>query len=223
MSIELSSITKDYNEYNSSTRVLEDVNLKLADGDSVSIIGRSGSGKSTLLHIMGLLDTPSCGDIFISGHCYSKASDRLKAEARRKLIGFVYQFHYLLLEFTVLENLTITQLISGASSSSAKQNAELLLKKLQLWDRRHSLASRLSGGEQQRIAVARALVNFPKIILADEPTGNLDETNSKIVADLLFNEAKERGASVVLVTHNSDLAKIADRSFILKNKTLNLV
>jgi len=191
--------------------VLQGAELDVFSGETVAIIGASGSGKSTLLHVLGGLDRPVSGEVRIGGHeLYRLREDDLSA-VRNSSIGFVFQFHHLLREFTVLENVLMPQLIGGKSKREANLRARELLSEVGLSDRLDHKPTQLSGGEQQRVAVARALANQPLALLADEPSGNLDPSTSERLHDLLFNVASEHGTAMVLVTHNMDLASRSDR------------
>ena len=185
------------------------------------MIGPSGSGKSTLLHIAGLLDTPSSGSVFINNiECSLTTSDREKTYLRRHFLGFVYQFHHLLQEFSVLENVMLPQIIIGKNNKTAKKNAMELLSLVKLQDKFLMSISQLSGGERQRVAIARSLIDCPSIVLADEPTGSLDNDTAFEVFSLLHEYAKEKNISVFLATHNHTLAKKADRIVQISSGTL---
>jgi lipoprotein-releasing system ATP-binding protein len=203
--------------------VLVDVDLDVHRGEVVAIVGASGTGKSTLLHLLGMLDTPTGGDISMLGRSYSEYSESEKDEIRNEKIGFVFQFHHLLREFTALENVMMPQLIKGVSERMARSRAEELLARVGLAGRMTHQPAQLSGGEQQRCAVARAVVNDPVVLLADEPSGNLDEMHSAQLHDLLFELARELETALVVVTHNRLLAERADRTLRLANGRLNPV
>jgi lipoprotein-releasing system ATP-binding protein len=191
--------------------VLKGVSFEARRGQVYAIVGPSGCGKSTLLYLFGLLDRPDAGEIWINGSVMSKSEDSARTAARGEHIGFVFQFHFLMLEFTALENVMMPMRKLGRLTSAEMENrAAELLGSVGLSDKMHRLGTHLSGGEQQRVAVARALANQPSIILADEPTGNLDVHNSAIVFDLLTRLAKENGQAVVLVTHNPEIANRCD-------------
>jgi lipoprotein-releasing system ATP-binding protein len=198
--------------------VLKGVDLKINPGETVAICGPSGVGKSTLLHLVGLMEESTSGMIELFNIKTNQLDSNFRAELRNKYIGFLFQFHYLMSDFTVLENLSIPIWIrDGYSDNSAKSNLQTLLYRLGLEQFVNRYPDELSGGEQQRVALARALVNEPKLILADEPTGNLDKNNGDIVAELLFSEAKKRNAILVIATHNLDLANRADRIIYLQD------
>lgn len=191
--------------------VLRGVSFEAQRGQVYAIVGPSGCGKSTLLYQLGLLDQPDGGTIWIGDEVMSNSSDELRTAARNRHIGFVFQFHFLMLEFSALENVTMPMRKMGRlSASEMEARAHHLLASVGLGEKTHRLGTQLSGGEQQRVAIARALANEPSIILADEPTGNLDQKNSTIVFDLLTRLAKENGQAIVLVTHNPDIAKRCD-------------
>ncbi|MCX8010906.1 MAG: ABC transporter ATP-binding protein [Ignavibacteria bacterium] len=197
--------------------VLKNISLEVIKGEIVVIVGASGAGKSTLLHILGALDRPNSGSVIIDNNEILKMRDEELAKFRNKNIGFVFQFHHLLQEFTSLENVMIPLLISGESFSNAEAKAKEAIEKVNLLERVNHKPAELSGGEQQRIAVARALVNNPKIILADEPSGNLDTKNSEALHQLIFDLRKELNQTFVIVTHNPELMKLADRVLEIKD------
>lgn len=208
--LELIGITKDYIQGTHCLEILNDLKLEIPKGKSVSIMGESGEGKSTLLQIMGLLDSKFAGNILFNGTSVKSLSEREKEKLRLNKIGFIYQYHHLLRDFSARENIAMSSLINGDNFDAALENADNLLKKVNLYDRRFHFPGKLSGGEQQRVAVLRALANNPDIILADEPTGNLDGKNSNIVIDLLLNLSKETKTSLVMVTHNKHIADLCD-------------
>ena len=201
--------------------VLRGVNLEIAEDDFVAIVGASGVGKSTLLHILGFLDTPSEGEVFFRGKSSKQFSDDQLAEIRAKNIGFVFQFHHLLPEFTALENVVIPQMIAGVSVGHARERAFELLEYLNIKERAHHRPAQLSGGEQQRVALARALANEPAILIADEPTGNLDDENSHRFMQLLTQIRSERRFAVILATHNFEIASYARRIYRLRGGKLH--
>ena len=203
---------KDIRKQFGDLEVLKGITLKVSEGEVVSIVGTSGAGKTTLLQILGTLDVESSGELQIGGENVSKLSRASLADFRNKNIGFVFQFHRLLPEFTALENVMMPAWIAGTSDLEAETRGRKLLKELGLHDRASHLPSELSGGEQQRIAVARALMNEPKILLADEPSGNLDSENAAILHDLFFDLRDKLGLTIIIVTHNEELASRADRS-----------
>ncbi|MCH7515461.1 MAG: ABC transporter ATP-binding protein [Bacteroidetes bacterium] len=200
-----------------SLEVLKGIDLHVQKGEIVSIVGVSGAGKSTLLHILGTLDNPDTGKILLSGKEITTLSNKRIAGFRNKHIGFVFQFHNLLPEFTALENVCIPGFIAGIKQEEVYRKGEELLEKLGLGPRKDHKPSELSGGEQTRTAVARALINNPDIIFADEPSGNLDSKNAKELYDLFLKLREEFGQTFVIVTHNPELAKLADRILEIKD------
>jgi lipoprotein-releasing system ATP-binding protein len=203
--------------------VLRGVDLDLQPGEIVGLIGPSGSGKSSLLHAAGLLEHPDAGRIVIEGRDCSDLGDRARTQVRLGAIGFVYQFHHLLQEFTALDNVALPQMIAGRSRAVARERAAELLTALGLAERMDHQPAQLSGGEQQRVAIARALANAPRLLLADEPTGNLDPATSGEVFDNLYALARSRGVAVLVATHNLELAKHMDRVVALKDGHLEVV
>lgn len=201
-------------------RVLRGVDLQLQRGETVSIVGPSGSGKSTLLHILGGLDLPSSGRIALGGRDLANLDDLELARVRNRYVGFVFQFHHLLRDFTALENVMMPQLIAGTPTAVARRRAEELLDQVGLADRSGHVPAKLSGGEQQRVATARALANEPPVLLADEPSGNLDLETSELLHDVLFDLVRDHGTAMVVVTHNSALAGRTDRILRLSSGVL---
>lgn len=191
--------------------ILNGVNLEIQQGELVAIIGASGAGKTSLLQILGTLDKPNSGEIYINNKAVHSMNDKELSRFRNSDIGFVFQFHHLLPEFTALENVTMPGLIKGSKTSEVKERAETLLKKLKVNHRAEHKPSEMSGGEQQRVAVARALINNPSVILADEPSGNLDSNNANDLHDLFVELKTEFNQTFVIVTHNRALADLADR------------
>jgi len=200
--------------------VLNGANLSLARGEVVALVGPSGAGKSTLLHIAGLLEFPDQGEVWLAGQACGKLSDERRTAIRRRDIGFVYQYHHLLPEFSALENVVLPQMIAGASRSKAEIRGKELLAKLNLAGREEHRPGQLSGGEQQRVAIARALANQPSLLLADEPTGNLDPQTAEIVFDQLIGLARDQGLAALVATHNPDLARRMDRVVTVKGGQL---
>lgn len=211
--IEVTSLNKNYG----TLQVLKNINLKIEDSSVVTIVGASGAGKSTLLHIIGTLDKPDNGKVLIDDTDLGALSDKELAAYRNKNIGFVFQFHHLLPEFTAEENVALPALIAGESHANAIKRAQELLDFLKLGDRLTHKPSQLSGGEQQRVAVARALANNPKLILADEPSGNLDTENARQLHQLFFDLRDQFHQTFVVVTHNPELAKMADKTIEIKD------
>ena len=212
----LSGISRSYQGTAGNLPVLRAVDLMVNAGELVALIGPSGSGKSTLLHIAGLLDSPQTGSITIVGTDASIANDAVRTRLRNRHIGFIYQFHNLLGELTAEENVMMPQQIAGVKKLDARTRAQALLARLGLDERVTHLPSQLSGGEQQRVAIARALANKPQLILADEPTGNLDPTTSESVTNLLLEVAREEGVAALIATHNMTLAKRLTRAVTLR-------
>ena len=218
--LELEDIRKTFFQGSTTLVVLNKANLKIQGGEMVGLIGPSGSGKSTLLQIAGLLENAEEGRVSILGVPMNKLDDNSRTKARGTDIGFVYQYHHLLAEFTALENIVLPQLISGKSKTQANNVANRLLASMQLSDRSTHRPARLSGGEQQRVAVARALANGPRLLLADEPTGNLDHDSAEQVFNLLVELVKKTGVAALIATHNPELAGKMDRVLRLENGIL---
>jgi len=200
-----------------SLEVLRGVDLEIKKGEVVSIVGPSGCGKSTLLHILGTLDKPDSGEIIINNSELSQLTGKRLASFRNKHIGFVFQFHHLLPEFTALENVCIPGWLAGKEKTEVKAKAEELLKMLGLASRNENKPNQLSGGEQQRVAVARALINNPDIVFADEPSGNLDSANAKELHQLFFDLRKQFNQTFLIVTHNEELSQLSDRTLHMKD------
>lgn len=207
----LKDIHRTFIQGENELKVLQGANLSIEKGEIVALTGPSGAGKSTLLHIAGLLESANSGTVAIMGSLAGDLSDAERTEIRRNTLGFVYQFHHLLPEFTALENVILPQMISGGTKVDAARKARLLLSRLGLAARLEHRPSELSGGEQQRVAIARAMANDPALLLADEPTGNLDQKTSSQVFDELVTLVKERGLSALIATHNIELAGKMDR------------
>ena len=216
----LKNINKTFRQGNEILEVLKDVNLDIRPKEVVALIGPSGSGKSTLLQIAGLLENPTDGEVYIDGENCTGNSDNVRTMLRRDYLGFVYQYHNLLPDFDAAENVIIPQLIAGVKYKEAADKAMWLLQRLGLNEREHHRPAELSGGEQQRVALARALANAPKLLLADEPTGNLDPNTSDNVFLTLLEVVKETGLSALIATHNIDLAHKMDRVVSLKDGRL---
>lgn len=211
------NIKKDYFDGSRILNVLKGIDLEIERGQSIAIVGTSGSGKSTLMHILGALDRPTTGDVELSGIAYSTRSDDELAKIRSAKVGFVFQFHHLLSEFSALENAMIPALIKGDNKNDARAKAELLLREVGLGDRLTHRPAKLSGGEQQRVALVRALINEPDIIFADEPTGNLDSKTSEEIVELLWKYTVKKDKSLVIVTHDQGIAMKAERKLHLKD------
>src|SRR5665647_587061 len=208
--IELKNLTKSYKN-GMEFRALDNANLKIEKGEFVAIVGPSGSGKSTLMHLIGLLDTPGSGTLLLDSNDVTKLSDKERSEMRNRMLGFVFQYHHLLPDFTALENVIMPLLIAGKNRKEAKAIAEKLLKEVGLEDRMDHRPGELSGGQNQRVAVARALSCSPAIVLGDEPTGNLDTKTGDMIYELLRRLNKDYNQTFIVVTHNEDLASKADR------------
>jgi lipoprotein-releasing system ATP-binding protein len=215
--LQLINIEKKFVQGSSELVILDKANLSIKKGEIVALVGPSGSGKSTLLHIAGLLDQVDGGQVIIDSKDYSEANDSERTNARRHHIGFVYQFHHLLPEFTALENIMIAQMLIGVSKKIATEHAMEFLEKLGLAKRAVHFPSELSGGEQQRIAIARALVNQPDLLLADEPTGNLDPATAEYVFALLLEVTRKLGLTALIATHNMQIASRMSRSVTMQN------
>ncbi len=219
--LELKNIHRHFIQGGKDLHILKGVNFTLNRGEVVTLVGASGSGKSTLLQIAGLLDGMIEGDVIIDGQTCTRLSDNKRTRIRRNDVGFIYQFHHLLPEFSALENVILPQIIAGISKSKARKGAAEMLEKLGLGSRIAHRPSELSGGEQQRVAIARALINRPKILLADEPTGNLDEATGNGVMNELLRLSREEGISALIATHNNQLARKMDRCVTLHNGLLS--
>lgn len=211
--INANGITKSYG----NLQVLKGVSLQVKKGEIVSITGASGAGKSTLLHILSTLDRPNQGEIIIDKIDTAKLDDKKISEFRNEKIGFVFQFHHLLPEFTALENICIPAFIAGKSQKEAQKKALQLLDLLKMTDRKDHKPGELSGGEQQRVAIARALVNDPAVIMADEPSGNLDSKNARQLHELFFSLRDILNQTILIVTHNEELAEMADRRIYMRD------
>ncbi|HEY6955994.1 MAG TPA: ABC transporter ATP-binding protein [Flavisolibacter sp.] len=208
---------KDIHKRYGPVEVLKGVDITINAGEIVSIVGPSGSGKSTLLHILGTLDKPDRGEVFLGNEAISGLQGNKLASFRNKHIGFVFQFHHLLPEFSALENVCIPGWLTSRNKNEVKKGAEELLRILGLTGRLENKPNQLSGGEQQRVAVARALINKPDIVFADEPTGNLDTANAKELHQLFFDLRKEFNQTFLIVTHNEELARLSDTTLTMKD------
>ncbi len=216
----LQNLRRTYKTDSESLTVLNGASLTLARGEIVALVAPSGSGKSTLLHLAGLLEKPDDGTITIEGRSTNNLTDTARTEIRLRTIGIVYQFHHLLAEFTALENVALPQMIAGKTKAAAQSRAISLLEKLGLAPRAHHLPGKLSGGEQQRVAIARALANAPALLLADEPTGNLDVATADIVFEELLRIVRGENVAALIATHNPDLAARMDRQLTLRDGKL---
>ncbi len=215
------NVTREFSTPEGIISVLKGINLSFKSGEMTAVTGESGVGKSTLLYILGGLDKPTKGDILFGGESILKKTQEELAKLRNKKIGFVFQQHYLFEDFNALENVMMPILVSGKSQKTAQEKAELLLEKVGLIDRKSHLPGQLSGGEQQRIAVARALANEPDIVLADEPSGNLDIKTGSKLHDLLLKLNDEKNTSFLIATHNRELAASCDRELVLCDGVIN--
>ncbi len=218
--LEAENIHKSFVSGNNMVAVLRGVDLKVRRGEMIAIVGASGSGKTTLLQILGTLDTPDRGRLLFEGRDLAAFNEAEISRHRNQNIGFIFQFHHLLLEFTVLENIMMPGLIQGQKKRTLKKQAQKILEQINFTDRGYHRCSELSGGEQQRVALARALVMQPAMLLADEPTGNLDSAGGQRIFDLLRDMSRSLSLSVVMVTHNLELARAMDRCLTLKNGVL---
>ncbi len=216
-SMRVENLFHSFSEANGTVQVLNGVSLEAKPGEITSIAGPSGCGKSTLLYLMGLLDRPDSGKVFMGDSEVQNLEDDERTKARNHFIGFVFQFHFLIKELSAIENISLPLLKLGKDEDSANQKANDLLSELGLESKAQRPAYKLSGGEQQRVAIARALANSPKYLLADEPTGNLDSSNSEGVFELLDRMAKQTGLSVILVTHNEKLADLSHRKYWMED------
>lgn len=217
------NICKQYSDASNTLQILNNVNFSISAGETVAILGASGSGKSTLLHILGTLDSPDSGDVFYNEQSLFTKSKRQQALFRNAELGFVYQFHHLLPEFSAAENVAMPLFIKGDNRQKSLVRAKELLARVGLQDRERHRPHQLSGGERQRVAIARALINQPAMIFADEPTGNLDDKNTASIYDLISDINKEFKTSFLLVTHDLQLAKKMDRIMYLENGQLRLM
>lgn len=215
--LELREVARRYRTEAGTLTVLEGASLTLAPGEIVALVAPSGTGKSTLLHLAGLLERPDGGEVFVDGRAGGTLSDDARTAIRRTTIGFVYQFHHLLPEFTAEENVVLPQMAAGVPRARARERALELLRSFGLEGRSHHRPGRLSGGEQQRVAIARALANSPRVLLADEPTGNLDVSTSGRVFNELLQAARSSGLAALIATHNPDLAQRMDRIVTLQD------
>lgn len=218
--VRINGLEKTYKTSSETLTILKDLNMNVKRGTKCVIVGKSGSGKSTLLNIIGGLDTASSGTVEIDGEMISSLGEDELTDYRQKFLGLIFQFHYLLKDFTALENVFLPSYMAGVSKKEAMEKAHALLCDVGLSDRTDHLPSELSGGERQRVAVARSLINDPELILADEPTGNLDPANAAVIGDLLFSMADKYKKTLILVTHDMNLAAKGDLRLFLKNGAL---
>jgi len=218
--LKIDSVHRSFKQGDKSLSILKGINLSLKPGELVALLGPSGSGKSTLLHLAGLLEKPNSGEIIVDGKSSHLFSEKKISSLRSKYFGFVYQYHHLLYEFSAVENIMIPQIIAGIDPSQARIRSKELLSKVNLIDRQNHRPGALSGGEQQRVAIIRALANNPKVLLADEPTGNLDPNTAEVVFNELLYFSRENNLAGLVATHNIELAQRMDRMFILKDGRL---
>lgn len=215
--LQAKNITKTYDEGRIQTTVLTGLDLTICKGERVSIVGSSGSGKSTLLHLLGGLDIPTAGEVWLQGKCLNQLNETERGDLRNQHLGFIYQFHHLLAEFTATENVAMPMLMrANVPIGEVHKRANLLLERVGLSHRMHHRPSELSGGERQRVAIARALITNPALILADEPTGNLDDYNANAVFELLSELQHDFGTALLMVTHDRNLAARADRQLEMR-------
>ncbi len=219
--LSLRDIKRTFVQGDRRLEVLKGITLDLKPGEIVALVGQSGSGKSTLLHIAGLLERPDEGDIVVGGKPAGTAGDRERTVMRRQFLGFVYQYHHLLPEFSAIENVMLPQMLNGKSRPESRRRAAELLAMVQLKERADHRPGRLSGGEQQRVAIARAVANAPRVLLADEPTGNLDSSTADAVFRQLLGLVRETGMAALVATHNPELASRMDRTVTLKDGVLS--
>ncbi len=215
--LEISNLTRCYKEGKVKTEVLKGVNLSILEHEMIAIVGSSGSGKSTLLHILGTLDAPTSGTVLFRGKNLFNLNSKELADFRNRHLGFVYQFHHLLADFTAYENVAMPLLIGGASNKEIKERVCALLERVGLKDRMNHRSSELSGGERQRVAIARAVITKPALVLADEPTGNLDHSSSDSVFELLLELKKEVGSAMIVVTHDREMASRFERVLTMRD------
>ena len=218
--LELKNVTRVFHQAGVDLNVFHDISFRLAPGEIVALVGQSGAGKSSLLHIAGLLEAPTSGEVLIVGQAASRLSERERTTIRRETLGFVYQAHHLLPEFSALENVAMPRRIAGESARDSEGEAKRLLGEVGLSERLTHRPAQLSGGEQQRVAIARALGNAPRILLADEPTGNLDPQTADAVFNMLIALVRAEGLAALIATHNYALAQKMDRTLLLQDGVL---
>ncbi len=221
--ISISNLTKTFSSANEKIIILNDLNFSIEDTKKISIVGESGSGKSTFLNVLGGLESFDSGKIFAGDFAIHEMDEKALTNYRSSFLGLVFQFHYLLKDFTALENVMLPALIAGKPKKETKEKALSLLQDVKLLERQSHFSAQLSGGERQRVAVARALINEPSLLLADEPTGNLDPANAQIVQELLFSIVDKHKKTLLIVTHDSGIASMTDESYRLRNGKLEQV
>lgn len=220
--VEVKNLEKTFETQSETLTILKDLDLCVKEGSKCVIVGKSGSGKSTLLNIIGGLDNPSSGEVFVDGKLISGLNEDQLTDYRKNVLGLVFQFHYLLKDFTALENIYLPAYMAGVPKKEAVERAKLLLEDVGLSDRATHLPSQLSGGERQRIAVARSLINNPKLVLADEPTGNLDPANAYLIGEMLFKISEKYNKTLILVTHDMNLAQRGDVKYFIDKGQLKV-
>lgn len=220
--VEVKNLEKTFETQSETLTILKDLDLCVKEGSKCVIVGKSGSGKSTLLNIIGGLDNPSRGEVFVDGKLISGLNEDQLTDYRKNVLGLVFQFHYLLKDFTALENIYLPAYMAGVPKKEAVERAKILLEDVGLSDRATHLPSQLSGGERQRIAVARSLINNPKLVLADEPTGNLDPANAFMIGEMLFKISEKYNKTLILVTHDMNLAQRGDVKYFIDKGQLKV-
>ena len=221
--IKCKNLNKNFDDGENKNHILKDISLEVVSGDTLAINGSSGSGKSTLLHILSGLENTSSGEIFIDGTNISYLSENELCKLRLEKIGFIYQFHHLIKELDVYENISLPLLVKKTEKGEIEKKVNEIIEKVSLNDRKNFQIDKLSGGERQRVAIARAIINNPKIIFADEPTGNLDSKNAKNVFSLLKDIANSNNSSLIIATHDNDLTKMLDKKIIIENGSIHYV
>ena len=220
--VEVKKLEKTFETQSETLTILKDLDLCVKEGSKCVIVGKSGSGKSTLLNIIGGLDNPSSGEVFVDGKLISGLNEDQLTDYRKNVLGLIFQFHYLLKDFTALENIYLPAYMAGVPKKEAVERAKILLEDVGLSDRATHLPSQLSGGERQRIAVARSLINNPKLVLADEPTGNLDPANAYLIGEMLFKISEKYNKTLILVTHDMNLAQRGDVKYFIDKGQLKV-
>jgi len=221
--IKCKNLNKNFDDGENKNHILKDISLEVVSGDTLAINGSSGSGKSTLLHILSGLENTSSGEIFIDGTNISYLSENELCKLRLEKIGFIYQFHHLIKELDVYENISLPLLVKKTEKGEIEKKVNEIIEKVSLNDRKNFQIDKLSGGERQRVAIARAIINNPKIIFADEPTGNLDSKNAKNVFSLLKDIANSNNSSLIIATHDNGLTKMLDKKIIIENGSIHYV